>query len=80
MIKRLFHQTRFAFSRVEPKYTKLFINNEWVDAEDDRTFDIKTPIDESIIATLARAGPRDSEKAIKAAREAFDNPKVFNKK
>lgn len=61
--------------RASPIYTKLFINNEWVDSVNGATMDVINPATEEKICTISRAGNEDAEKAIKAAREAFDNPK-----
>ena len=63
--------------RASPIYTKLFINNEWVDSVNGATMDVINPATEEKICTISRAGNEDAEKAIKAAREAFDNPKVI---
>lgn len=61
---------------VEIKYTKLFINNEFVDSEEGKTLDVINPATEEKVCTVQVAGNSDCEKAIKCAREAFDNPKV----
>ncbi|MGA8848325.1 MAG: aldehyde dehydrogenase family protein [Dehalococcoidia bacterium] len=51
---------------------KLFINGEFVDAASGRTFEAIDPGTEAPIATVAQAGKADAEKAIAAARRAFD--------
>ena len=51
---------------------QLFIDGEFVDAEDGATFESIDPGNETPIATVARAGKRDAEAAIAAARRAFD--------
>ncbi len=53
------------------KQFKLFINNEWVDAEGGKTFETKNPCTGETIATLAYASAADTRKAIQAAHAAF---------
>ncbi|MBI5473193.1 MAG: aldehyde dehydrogenase family protein [Ignavibacteriae bacterium] len=52
---------------------QLFINNEFVDATDKRTFNGVNPYNQETLATYARAGADDVNKAVAAARDAFDN-------
>lgn len=52
---------------------QLYINNEFVDAVDSQTFTGINPYNQETIATFARAGAADVQKAIAAARDAFDN-------
>lgn len=58
-------------SKVEIKYTKLFINNEWVDAVSKKTFPTVNPQDESIITHVAEGVRADVDIAVAAARKAF---------
>ena len=51
---------------------KLFIDGEFVDARDGKTFESIDPGTGLPIATVARAGKADAEAAIEAARRAFD--------
>jgi len=51
---------------------KLFIDGEFVDARDGRTFVSIDPGNELPIATVAQAGKVDAEAAIQAARRAFE--------
>jgi aldehyde dehydrogenase (NAD+) len=51
---------------------KLSINGEFVDAASGKTFEAIDPGTEAPIATVAQAGKADAEKAITAARKAFD--------
>lgn len=53
------------------KQFKLFINNEWVDAEGGKTFVSKNPCTGEEIAELAYASAADTQKAIAAAKTAF---------
>jgi len=51
--------------------TKLFINGEFVDAADKRTYDSVNPADESVIAPIAMAGKADLDAAIAAGKAAL---------
>ena len=53
------------------KHFKLFINNEWVDAEGGKTFETKNPCTGETIATLSSASAGDTRKAVAAAHAAF---------
>jgi aldehyde dehydrogenase (NAD+)/phenylacetaldehyde dehydrogenase len=50
--------------------TKLFINGEFVEAADKRTFDDINPHDESVIAKISMAGKADLEAAVASAKAA----------
>lgn len=51
---------------------KLFVDGAFVDAADGRTFESTTPIDNTPIATVAEASAVDVDRAVTAARRAFD--------
>ncbi|XP_063377197.1 aldehyde dehydrogenase 1A1-like [Cydia fagiglandana] len=55
----------------EIKYTKLFINNEWVDACSGYTFAAYAPHDGSVIAQVAEGDRADIDLAVTAAKAAF---------
>jgi aldehyde dehydrogenase (NAD+) len=55
------------------KEYSLFINGSFVESESRQTFDSINPFDQKTVARVARAGVADAQKAIQAAREAFDN-------
>ncbi|XP_063376949.1 aldehyde dehydrogenase X, mitochondrial-like [Cydia fagiglandana] len=57
--------------RVDVKYTKLFINNEWVDAVSKKTFPTINPQDESVITQVAEGDKADIDLAVAAAKKAF---------
>ena len=59
-------------SKPEIKFTKLFINNEFVDAISGKTFATIDPSDETEIAQIAEGDKADIEEAVRAAREAFE--------
>ena len=51
---------------------RLFIDGEFVDSADGATFETRNPSDGSVITSVARAGRADVERAVGAARRAFD--------
>ncbi|WP_405097262.1 betaine-aldehyde dehydrogenase [Oceanobacillus sp. FSL H7-0719] len=52
---------------------KQYINGQWVEAISGNTRDIINPYNQEVIAVVAEGNAQDSEKAIAAAREAFDH-------
>jgi aldehyde dehydrogenase (NAD+) len=64
-------QTRVAAPKI--KQTKLFINNEWVDSADRKTFETINPATGETIASVAEGGAADVDKAVKAARTALES-------
>src|SRR5580704_149396 len=66
-----------ATSVIEPKVkvhaTKLLINGKWVDAASGRTFPTINPATGDVIAQVAEADAADVDKAVAAARAAFDH-------
>ena len=52
--------------------TKLFINNEFVDALSGKTFPTVNPATEEVICQVQEAGPEDVDKAVAAATAAFE--------
>ena len=52
---------------------KLIINGEAVDAASGKTFTTVNPATEEPICEVAEAGPEDVDRAVKAARAAFDS-------
>lgn len=52
---------------------KLFIGGQWVDATSGRTIEIVNPNSEEVVARVAEAGKDDMDRAVAAARDAFDN-------
>ncbi|MGP4071092.1 aldehyde dehydrogenase family protein [Piscibacillus sp. B03] len=53
----------------------MIINGERVDSSSGETFDTYNPAKGEAIATIAKANEEDAEKAVQAARNAFDNGK-----
>jgi acyl-CoA reductase-like NAD-dependent aldehyde dehydrogenase len=52
---------------------KLIINGEAVDAASGRTFNTVNPATEEVITQVAEAGPEDVDRAVAAARAAFES-------
>jgi acyl-CoA reductase-like NAD-dependent aldehyde dehydrogenase len=55
-----------------PFLGKLLIDGAWVDAADGSTLERRSPAHDTLVAVYARAGLADTERAIGAARRAFD--------
>jgi len=55
----------------EIKFTKIFINNEWVDSVSGKTFATINPATGAVICQVQEGDKADVEKAVKAARDAF---------
>jgi betaine-aldehyde dehydrogenase len=54
-------------------YDKLFIGGEWVTPSTNETIKVISPHTEEVIATVPEAGVADVDRAVAAARNAFDN-------
>jgi aldehyde dehydrogenase (NAD+) len=61
-----------AENRVRISATKLLINNQWVPSASGKTFPTINPSTGEEICQIAEADAADVEKAVKAAREAFN--------
>ena len=51
---------------------KLYIDGRWVKASGDQRIDVVSPHDEQVIASVVEAGEPDMDRAVTAARRAFD--------
>ncbi|WP_329113722.1 aldehyde dehydrogenase [Streptomyces sp. NBC_01465] len=51
----------------------LFIGGQWVEPTGPDTIDIVSPVTEQVVGRVPHATPADVDKAVAAAREAFDN-------
>jgi len=58
--------------------TKLFINNEWVDSVSGKSFETINPANKQVIASVAEGDKADVDKAVKAARVAFQSWRQSN--
>jgi aminomuconate-semialdehyde/2-hydroxymuconate-6-semialdehyde dehydrogenase len=50
-----------------------FIDGEWTGSADGATFESVSPIDNTVIAHVSRGGAADADRAVEAARRAFDH-------
>jgi aminomuconate-semialdehyde/2-hydroxymuconate-6-semialdehyde dehydrogenase len=55
------------------KHLQHFIGGEFVDSRHGRTFESTTPIDNRVIATVAEGGPEEVDRAVAAAKGAFED-------
>lgn len=55
------------------EFTRLHIGGEWVDALDGAEFETYNPATGEVITKVAEAKAADVDRAVKAAREAFEN-------
>ncbi|KAJ4708414.1 Aldehyde dehydrogenase family 2 member like [Melia azedarach] len=62
-----------SFKMPEIKFTKLFINGEFVDSVSGKTFETIDPRTGEVIARVAEGDKEDVDLAVKAARQAFDH-------
>jgi acyl-CoA reductase-like NAD-dependent aldehyde dehydrogenase len=60
-------------TRADVQHFKNYIGGEWVDAASGETFDVINPATEELIATAPKGGREDAQRAIAAARQAFDS-------
>jgi phenylacetaldehyde dehydrogenase len=58
---------------------KMLINGEWVDAASGRTFDSVNPATEEVLASVAHGEAEDVDRAVRAARAAFDDGAAWRK-
>src|ERR1700678_4327986 len=52
--------------------SKLFINGQWVDAASGKTFETPNPATGETLASVAEGDSEDIDRAVRAARKAFD--------
>jgi acyl-CoA reductase-like NAD-dependent aldehyde dehydrogenase len=52
---------------------KILINNEWCEAESGKRFDVFNPATEEKLTDVAEGDAADANRAVKAARQAFEN-------
>ncbi|MGC1237817.1 MAG: aldehyde dehydrogenase family protein, partial [Acidimicrobiales bacterium] len=58
----------------EMKQYQMFIGGEWVDSADGATFTCTDPFNQVQWASVPRAAAADVDRAVAAARAAFENP------
>ncbi len=52
---------------------EILIDGDWVPSASGETFEVENPATESKIASAARGGAEDIKRAVRAARQAFDD-------
>ncbi len=57
---------------------QLFINGEWVDSSGSETIDVEDPSSGKVISSFAEATDKDIDRAVAAARAAFDDGRWRN--
>ena len=60
-------------ARPQVKQTQCFIDGQWVDAASGKTFETIHPATEEVIANVAEGDAADIDRAVKAARQAFES-------
>lgn len=58
---------------------KMLINGEWVDAASGKTFDSVNPATEEVLASVAHGEAEDVDRAVRAARAAFEDGAAWRK-
>jgi aldehyde dehydrogenase (NAD+) len=64
--------------KTEVQTFPLFINGQWQQAASMETFDVHNPATGDVVAEVAKGSAEDVDKAVQAAREAFDNTEWKN--
>ncbi|MEU6646307.1 aldehyde dehydrogenase [Saccharomonospora sp. NPDC046836] len=54
------------------RYDRLFVGGEWVEPATTDTLDVVSPYTEEVVATVPSGAPADVDRAVAAARAAFD--------
>src|SRR5213078_2212848 len=65
--------------KAKPKPGKLFIDGEFIDAQSGKKFNTHYPATADVITSIAEAGPEDVDRAVKAARKAFEEGSPWRK-
>jgi betaine-aldehyde dehydrogenase len=60
-------------SETEVRHYQMYIDGRWTDAVNGETSDVVDPASEEVIARVPRGGVADAERAVRAARDAFDH-------
>lgn len=72
MLSKQLAQRGFGYAAVKPRVTQLLIDGKFVNSTTGKTFDTFNPATEEKIASVQESGVEDVNKAVKAARRAFD--------
>jgi len=70
-MSNLFVELKTPLTGTYKQPTGLFINNEWVEGVDKKTFEVINPTNEEVICSVAEATEKDVDVAVAAARKAF---------
>ena len=54
------------------EYLKFYIDGQWVDPVELKTLDVENPATEQVVGKIALGSAADVDKAVKAARRAFE--------
>lgn len=54
-------------------FEKIYINGEWIDGDSGEFIEVENPSNKEIIAKVPRGNNKDVDKAVKAARDAFES-------
>lgn len=63
-----------AAASIKPRRYQLFIDGKWTDAESGKIFKTPNPATGTTLAEVAEAGKADIDKAVRAARRAYEGP------
>src|SRR5215475_9031905 len=55
-------------------YKQMLIDGKWVDAASGKRFESRNPATGELLATVAEGDAEDIDRAVAAARKAFDGP------
>jgi aldehyde dehydrogenase (NAD+) len=55
------------------EYLKFYIDGQWVDPVELKTLDVENPATQEVVGKIALGSAADVDKAVKAARKAFDS-------
>ena len=55
------------------EYLKFYIDGQWVDPVEMKTLDVENPATEQVVGKIALGSAADVDKAVKAARKAFES-------
>ena len=58
--------------KTQVKHHQIFIGGEWVDSTGDDAQDVINPANGEVIATVPKGTEKDVDRAVAAARKAFD--------
>ena len=59
---------------LDGRHRPMFIGGKWVEAASGKTFETRNPATGEVIATVPRADKEDIDRAVAAARAAFEGP------